>query len=92
MRYNCLFCSLYKGSNPAGFDFENDTLHPLFNPRTQKWDDNFAWNGATLKGLTSIGRATINVLRINEPLRIRHRELLIQLEVFPPRFSMDDET
>jgi hypothetical protein len=61
-----------------------DVLHPLFNPRTQQWSVHFAWNEGTMQGLTAIGRTTISVLRINEPLRIRHRLLLIELGVFPP--------
>jgi hypothetical protein len=74
--------SLFKGSNPAGYDPETDTLQPLFNPRTQAWLEHFAWNGGTLEGITAIGRTTIAVLRINDPLRIQHRELLIELGVF----------
>ncbi len=82
----CSACSLYKGPNPAGYDPETDLLHPLFNPRTQRWSAHFAWNDndGVMEGLTAIGRTTISVLRINEPLRVRHRLLLIELGVFPP--------
>lgn len=80
-------CSLFKGPNPAGFDPETDTLHPLFNPRTQSWQEHFEWNGGILVGLTPVGRATIGVLCINDALRVRHRELLIELGVFPPDAS-----
>ncbi len=86
---SCAACSLFKGSNPAGFDPNTGTLHPLFNPRTQSWSEHFTWNGAALVGLTGIGRATIRVLRINDALRIRHRELLMRLEVFPPNFDAE---
>ncbi len=86
---SCAACSLFKGPNPAGYDPETNTLQPLFNPRTEVWGDHFAWEGGTMKGLTPIGRATINVLRINEPLRVRHRELLIELQVFPPDLSAE---
>jgi hypothetical protein len=41
-------------------------------------------NEGTLEGLTAVGRTTISVLRINDPLRIQHRLLLIELGVFPP--------
>jgi hypothetical protein len=58
-------------------------MKPLFNPRTQQWREHFAWNGATLLGLTPIGRTTIRVLNINEPQRVVHRELLIELGTFP---------
>ncbi len=80
----CAACSLYKGPNPAGYDPKTDELYPLFNPRMQKWSDHFAWAEAVLEGLTAVGRTTNSVLRINEPLRIQHRRLLIELDVFPP--------
>jgi hypothetical protein len=81
---SCAACSLFKGSNPAGYDPDTDTLCPLYNPRSQSWNDHFQWDQAELKGLTPVGRTTIEVLRINEPLRIQHRKLLMELGVFPP--------
>jgi hypothetical protein len=86
---SCAACSLFKGPSPAGYDPETDALHRRYNPRTQDWSEHFAWNGATLEGLTATGRTTIGVLRINEPLRVRHRALLIELEVFPPGRSTE---
>ena len=84
---SCAACSLYKGPNPAGYDPDTDEIQPLFNPRTQAWADHFEWDGGTLTGKTPIGRTTIHVLRANEPLRVHHRELLIELEVFPPELA-----
>lgn len=81
---SCAACSLFKGPNPAGFDPESDVMQPLFNPRTQVWNEHFEWRGGSLTGLTPIGRATVQVLNINEPLRVMHRELLIEMGVFPP--------
>jgi len=86
----CAACSLYKGPNPAGYDPDTDLLHPLFNPRCQVWSEHFAWTVGTLEGLTAIGRTTTSVLRINEPLRVRHRSLLIELGVFPPMPPMSE--
>lgn len=79
----CAACSLFKGANPAGYDPETDALTPLFNPRTEDWQDHFTWNGGTLEGRTPIGRTTVAVLRINGPLQVQHRQLLIELGVFP---------
>ena len=81
----CFDCNIFKSSNPAGFDPKTDKLHPLFNPRRQSWSRHFRWVGATLKGKTAIGRTTIEVLRINDPLRSQHRKALIELGVFPPK-------
>jgi hypothetical protein len=49
----------------------------LFNPRTDDWDAHFRWKGPVLHGKTAMARATIELLRINDPARIAHRELLI---------------
>jgi hypothetical protein len=47
------------------------------------WTRHFRWQGAYLIGRTSIGRVTIAVLKINDPLRLRLREGLIDEGVFP---------
>jgi hypothetical protein len=80
---SCLPCNAYKGPNVAGYDPELNKLQRLFNPRLDDWDDHFEWDGALLVGTTSIGRTTIDVLRINAPDRVAHRQLLIEAGVFP---------
>lgn len=79
--WSCLPCNSYKGPNVAGYEPETDRLVPLFNPRNDVWSEHFAWKGARLIGLTSIGRTTISVLRINQPERVEHRRLLLALGV-----------
>jgi hypothetical protein len=61
--------------------------YSLFNPRTDVCADHSAWDGGRIEGLSPIGRTTIHVLRINDPLRVLHREVLIELDVFPPDFG-----
>jgi 5-methylcytosine-specific restriction endonuclease McrA len=73
----CAYCNNGKGSNAAGYDPQTDELVPLFNPRADRWDDHFAWKGPVLVGKSPIGRATIDVLRINNPGRVEHRRLLV---------------
>ncbi len=43
------------------------TLVPLFNPRTDNWNDHFTWSHDTLSivALTSVGRGTLDVLDLN---------------------------
>src|SRR5438132_5245479 len=65
--WSCAYCNTAKGSNLAGYDPETDELIPLFNPRTDAWQEHFMWDGAGLRGKTPKGRATIDVLRINAP-------------------------
>ena len=52
-------------------------LTRLFHPRQDEWDAHFEWNGPVVVGRTTIGRATIDVLKINLPERMEHRRLLI---------------
>ena len=59
----------------------------LNNHATVTTSEHLAWNDRVLEGLTAIGRITISVLRINEPMRVRHRLLLIEPGVFPPLFA-----
>lgn len=42
---SCAACSLYKGSNAAGYDPDMGALCALFNPRTQNWNDHFKLKG-----------------------------------------------
>src|SRR4051794_31623283 len=82
LAFCCLDCNAHKGPNIAGIDPKTSSLTRLFNPRTDQWSQHFAWNAATLTGLTPIGRVTVAVLGINEPLRVRARNVLRQEGVF----------
>ena len=82
--YVCTFCNGSKGSNVAGYDEETDQLAPLYNPRTDAWEEHFVWQGSLLRGQTAIGRATIDVLRINHPDCTSQRRTLIAASLFPP--------
>ncbi len=77
----CAGCNACKGSNVAGYDPETGELVPLFSPRQHKWTEHFTWQGPVLLGKTSVGRATIDVLEINEPERVEHRRMLLALGV-----------
>ena len=48
-------------------------------------DLRLAWQGAGLHGLTPVGRTTVQVLAINDPLMVGTREALIAEGRFPPR-------
>jgi len=80
----CFNCSLFKGPNIAGIDPVSNRLTRLFHARRDHWSDHFHWDGPRLVGLTPIGRATIEVLRINLEGRQTHRRLLISAGLFFP--------
>ncbi len=85
--FACAHCNAAKGPNVAAYDPESDVLVPLFNPRIDLWDEHFHWQGAVLVGQTAIGRATIEVLRINDADRVEQRLELIDAGLFPPLLS-----
>ncbi len=69
----CIDCNLAKSSNLAGIDPTTGQTVQLFNPRMDRWDEHFTWQGTLLIGLTPVGRATIRVLNINDDERQRVR-------------------
>jgi hypothetical protein len=72
----CFFCNRYKGPNLAGIDPETGQITPLFHPRHEVWAEHFFWSGVELRGRSPQARATIAVLRINDPSRVTHRTVL----------------
>jgi HNH endonuclease len=80
----CFADNHHKGPNLAGIDAKTRRRAWLFNPRRHKWARHFRWDGPILVGRTAVGRATIGVLRINLPHRVRHRAQLIAEGTFPP--------
>ena len=78
----CVSCSLRKGARQQLEDLETGEVVYIFNPRQQRWNAHFAWNGVEAIGLTAIGRATLQALDLNrltmfairaeEELRGRH--------------------
>jgi HNH endonuclease len=84
LAWSCHYCNLAKSSNLSGRDAVTGRIVVLFNPRRQRWERHFEWDGPRLVGLTPCGRATIAVMNINKAHRIEIRELLIEAGLFPP--------
>lgn len=80
----CPRCNANKGPNIAGLDPLSNRMVRLFHPRRHKWGAHFRWDGPELRGKTAIGRATINVLAINDADAVAVREALIEEGAFPP--------
>ena len=82
LAFACLHCNRHKGPNIAGTDPDSGEVTRLFHPRLDVWNDHFEWIGASLRGTTAIGRATVQVLAMNEPDFLAVREALIQEQTF----------
>jgi len=69
----CHRCNLHKGPNLTGVDPETGNLASLFHPRRDGWSHHFRFDGPQLVGLTPIGRATVQVLNMNDARRVEVR-------------------
>lgn len=81
---SCLECNRHKGSDFASFDPETDAIVLLFNPRQQDWAAHFRLDGAQIIPLTGQGRVTVFVLKLNDEIRLRARQALLEAGAYPP--------
>lgn len=79
----CLHCNRHKGPNIAGTDPHTGDVIRLYHPRLDSWEQHLEWSGAALRGLTAIGRATVEVLAINEADFLIMRGFLMHEQIFP---------
>ena len=79
----CGFCNRHKGPNLAGIDPKTGELTRLFHPRKDRWRVHFRRHGATIVGLTPVGRATVRVLAMNHTVQLIVRRALIAEGISP---------
>jgi hypothetical protein len=72
----CSFCNFQKGPNIAGLDPKTGQLVALFHPRQHRWTEHFMCQETTIVGQTPIGRATVQLLAMNDWQRVEVRENL----------------
>ena len=90
--YACAQCSRFKGSEIATFDPQTGQIVPLFNPRTQSWQDHFRHDGAVIMTLSPQGRATERLLQLNQIDRVLLRRELISAGRYPYRFRVEQQS
>ena len=76
LAYACWRCNRHKGTDLGSFDPETNLFSPLFNPRVQVWTEHFLFDGEQIIGLTSEGRTTVRLLRLNNDTRRAERASL----------------
>jgi len=83
---SCRLCNEKKGMLLEALDPDTGETAPLFNPRTQTWSDHFTWSedGSRIIPKTAIGRATVDVLSLNDELRVRARAIWVTAGYHPP--------
>jgi HNH endonuclease len=73
----CRSCNLRKRSAIGATDPATGELVPLYNPRTESWGQHFQLDldRLEIEGLTSTGRATVQLLGMNRPVAVNARRL-----------------
>ncbi len=82
LAYACMICNRFKGANISSVD-ASGTMKPLFNPRSERWEEHFRLTGAVVEPLTGTGEATARLLRLNAAERVVERNLLQRLGRYP---------
>ena len=82
----CGGCNGHKYTKITALDSLTNVMASLYNPREHIWSEHFKWNTDFLLmiGVTAIGRATINTLRLNRKEVINLRELTTLTNEHPP--------
>ena len=83
----CVSCSLRKAARTEAEDPVSGSFAAVFNPRTQRWDEHFRWDGEAVVGRTPTGRATVEALSMNRPLVIAIRKEEARIGRHPPSAS-----
>lgn len=84
--FACWDCNLIKQKRIAGIDPDTGEMAAFYHPNQQRWSDHFAWQerGRILIGLTTIGRATVDGVRLNRFILMQARERWIKAGWHPP--------
>lgn len=86
LAYSCGGCNAHKKDKIEVPDPLTRQLAPLFNPRNDIWSEHFQWNDDDLHiiGITPVGRATVNRLKVNREGNVNLRRLLMLADLHPP--------
>jgi len=83
---SCHGCNLYKSNKTSGFDIITEENTRLFHPQKDVWNEHFVWTNdfTIIVGLTPVGRATIDALKLNRKGLVNRRKALHILGEHPP--------
>lgn len=86
---SCQGCNGHKYAKQEAPDPITGAVVALFHPRRETWSDHFAWSAdaSLIVGLTPVGRATVEALRMNRIELVNLREVLYAAQKHPPAES-----
>lgn len=81
----CRACNLFKSGYVTGHDEVTQTEVRLFHPRLDRWEEHFQIEPelGVIRGLTDVGRATVQRLRMNLRVSLIARLQWMRLGIFP---------
>jgi hypothetical protein len=83
LAWACYLCNLLKSSNLASVDWMTGRVVRLFNPRKDSWSRHFRLEGSVIVARTAIGRATEQLLQLNQKSLVKARQKLIAAKRYP---------
>lgn len=77
---SCPSCNLSKAKATFALDPTSGMAVRLFNPRRDRWEAHFEWadGGAVVVGITAVGRATVERLKMNQERIVTARRIWIK--------------
>jgi HNH endonuclease len=84
---SCQGCNNHKFTKLSAIDFLSNQEVSIFNPRLEIWENHFSWSDDVLEiiGLTAIGRASVEAMKLNRNELKNLRELLFFVGKHPPQ-------
>jgi hypothetical protein len=83
LAWACHECNRMKGSDLTSVDPKTSRIVRLFNPRSDRWDSHFRLRQGRIVPLTSIGRVSVFLLRLNSRRLIEMRRILTRQGRYP---------
>lgn len=82
----CRNCNGFKHAKTHAVDPQTNAEVPIFNPRTQTWQEHFKFgkDKTEIIGKTACGRATVIALKLNYEQAVNARKLWIAANWYPP--------
>jgi hypothetical protein len=82
LAYACALCNRAKGSDVGSVSTSGEFTR-FFNPRTDRWAEQFRLEGASIQPLTAIGEVTVRIFGFNDSARLHEREEMIRFGKYP---------
>lgn len=85
----CFSCNQHKSARLSAIDSVSGATVRLFHPRLQQWQEHFVWEEActAMRGLTPVGRATVEALQLNRSGLVNLRRLLFSMGSIRHQYS-----